>query len=136
GYYAQEQETLDPARTPVEEVRRVVEITEAQAYSFLGTFLFDMNKASRRVSTLSGGEKARLQMARLMLARGNLLLLDEPTNNLDIQSCEVLVEAIDDYDGTVVVISHDRYFLDRVATRFVELREGRLVELKKAPDWR
>jgi ATP-binding cassette subfamily F protein 3 len=136
GYYAQEQETLDPQKTPVEEIRTVVEYTEGQAYSFLGSFLFDMNKSARKVSTLSGGEKARLQMAKLMLAKGNLLLLDEPTNNLDIQSCEVLEEAIDDYDGTVFVISHDRYFLDRVATRFVELRGGRLVELKKAPSWR
>jgi ATP-binding cassette subfamily F protein 3 len=127
GYYAQEQETLNPQNTLVEEVRLAKDMHESDAYAFLGTFLFDFHKARRTVSTLSGGEKARLQMAKLMLTEPNLLLLDEPTNNLDIPSCEALEDALARYDGTVIVISHDRYFLERVATRVVELRDGRLV---------
>ncbi len=130
GYYAQEQETLDPDLTVVEEVRRVKDMHESDAYAFLGSFLFDFRKARRQVKTLSGGEKARLQMAKLMLMEGNLLLLDEPTNNLDIPSCEALEDAIEDYDGTVLVISHDRYFLERVARRVVEVREGKVVEVE------
>ena len=130
GYYAQEHESLDPASTPADEVRRVKDMHEWQAYSFLGSFLFDAQKASRPVRTLSGGEKARLQVAKLVLQEPNLLLLDEPTNNLDILSCEVLEEAVERFQGTVFVISHDRYFLDRVATRVVELRNGRLVEVE------
>ncbi len=131
GYYAQEQETLDPDLTVVEEVRRVKDMHESDAYAFLGSFLFDFRKARRQVKTLSGGEKARLQMAKLMLMEGNLLLLDEPTNNLDIPSCEALEDAIDDYDGTVLVISHDRYFLERVAQRTVEVKEGKVVEVEE-----
>jgi ATP-binding cassette subfamily F protein 3 len=126
GYYSQEQETLDPERTPVDEVRGVAQVTEEQALSFLGTFLFDQAKSTRKVRFLSGGEKARLQMAKLMIQGPNLLMLDEPTNNLDIQSAEVLEEAIESFKGTVFVISHDRYFLDRVATRHVYLDGGRL----------
>lgn len=129
GYYAQEQETLDPELTPVEEARRVRDMHESDAYAFLGSFLFDFRKARRPVRTLSGGEKARLQMAKLMLMEGNLLLLDEPTNNLDIPSCEALEDAIERYDGTVLVISHDRYFLERVVTRMVEVREKKVVEV-------
>jgi ATP-binding cassette subfamily F protein 3 len=113
----------------VEEVRSVKDMSEPDAYAFLGSFLFDFHKSRRTTSTLSGGEKARLQMARLMLEGGNLLLLDEPTNNLDIPSCEVLEDAIEQFDGTVLVISHDRYFLERVATRVVELDQGCLREV-------
>ena len=129
GYYSQEQESLDPGRTLVEQVRSVKDMSEPDAYAFLGSFLFDFHKSRRTTSTLSGGEKARLQMARLMLEGGNLLLLDEPTNNLDIPSCEVLEDAIEQFDGTVLVISHDRYFLERVATRVVELDQGCLREV-------
>jgi ATP-binding cassette subfamily F protein 3 len=126
GYYSQEQETLDDERTPVDEVRGVAQVTEEQALSFLGMFLFDQAKSTRKVRFLSGGEKARLQMAKLMIQGPNLLVLDEPTNNLDIQSAEVLEDAIDGFKGTVFVISHDRYFLDRIATRYVHLDGGRL----------
>jgi ATP-binding cassette subfamily F protein 3 len=80
------------------------------------------------VGNLSGGERSRLQMALLMLSGANFLLLDEPTNNLDILSAEVLEGALADFEGTVLVISHDRYFLDRVVDRIVELDEGLLAE--------
>ncbi|MPZ99714.1 MAG: ATP-binding cassette domain-containing protein [Dehalococcoidia bacterium] len=128
GYYAQQHETLDPGRSALEEVRRLRQMHEGDAVAFLGRFLFDYELARRPIRTLSGGEKSRLQMAKLMLTQANLLLLDEPTNNLDIPSCEVLEDALEDYRGTVLAISHDRYFLERIATRIVELRDGRLVE--------
>ena len=132
GYYAQEHETLDVSRTPVEMVRGIAPMYEEQAYGFLGRFLFDYHMARKPIAELSGGEKSRLQLAQLVLEEPNLLLLDEPTNNLDLASCEVLEDALEDYTGTVVAISHDRYFLDRIAARdggrIVELDEGRVTE--------
>lgn len=102
-------------------------MSESDAVSFLGKFLFGYEQARGSVSSLSGGERSRLQMALLMLSKANFLLLDEPTNNLDIASAEVLEDALSDFEGTVFVISHDRYFLDRV-DRIVELKDGRLLE--------
>ncbi|MEO8285523.1 MAG: ribosomal protection-like ABC-F family protein [Chloroflexota bacterium] len=128
GRYTQEHQSLDMNSSAVEIVRRVKPMYEEQAYGFLGRFLFSYEKARRPVRTLSGGEKARLQLATLMLSGANCLLLDEPTNNLDIESTEVLESALADYEGTVVVISHDRYFLDRVVDRIWELKDGRLRE--------
>ena len=124
GYYAQEHETLDYGRTLIEAVRHAAPLSEAAAVSFLGRFLFTYEQARGAVGNLSGGERSRLQMALLMLSGANFLLLDEPTNNLDIASAEVLERALADFDGTVLVISHDRYFLDRVVDRIVELEEG------------
>ena len=128
GYYAQEHETLDPAKTLIEEIRQVKPMYEQQAVSLLGRFLFPYQMARKRVRDLSGGERSRLQLAKLMLSDANFLLLDEPTNNLDLPSCEVLEEALEEFEGTVLVISHDRYFLDRVVERIVELEEGDLAE--------
>ena len=128
GYYAQEHETLDYKRTLIETVRHAATFTESNAVSFLGKFLFNYEQARSPVSTLSGGERSRLQMALLMLTNANFLLLDEPTNNLDIPSAEVLEDALSEFEGTVLVISHDRYFLDRVVDRIVELDEGMLQE--------
>lgn len=128
GYYAQEHETLDPKKTLVEEVRQVKAMYEEQAVSFLGRFLFPYQMARKKVGQLSGGERSRLQLAKLMLSGANLLLLDEPTNNLDLPSCEVLENALDEFEGTILVISHDRYFLDRVVDRIVELEDGLLTE--------
>jgi ATP-binding cassette subfamily F protein 3 len=128
GYYAQEHETLDYGRTLIETVRRVATLTENAAVSFLRRFLFSYEQARGQVGSLSGGERSRLQMALLMLSDANFLLLDEPTNNLDIPSAEVLESAMADFEGTVFVISHDRYFLDRVVDRIVELDRGTLTE--------
>ena len=128
GYYAQEHETLDPNRTLLEEVRQVKPMYEGEAVSFLGRFLFPYEMVRNRVRDLSGGERSRLQLAKLVLLDVNFLLLDEPTNNLDLASCEVLENALDDFEGAVLVISHDRYFLDRVVDRIVELQDGALVE--------
>jgi len=124
GYYAQEHETLDYEQTPLDAVRHTAAMSESAAMSFLGKFLFSYNQARGRISDLSGGERSRLQMALLMLSDANFLLLDEPTNNLDIASAEVLEAALAEFEGTALVISHDRYFLDRVATRIVLLEDG------------
>ena len=124
--YTQEHQSLDPERTLVETIRAQTAMYEGQAYAFLGKFLFGYEQASHKVATLSGGEKARLQLACLMLSGANCLLLDEPTNNLDILSAEVLERTLAAYAGTVIVISHDRYFLDRVADRLWLLDAGRL----------
>lgn len=128
GYYAQQHETLDYDRTLIETIRHAAPMTESSAVSFLGKFLFTYEQARSPVRTLSGGERSRLQMALLMLSNANFLLLDEPTNNLDIASVEVLEDVLADFEGTVLVISHDRYFLDRVVGRIAELEDGRLTD--------
>jgi ATP-binding cassette subfamily F protein 3 len=128
GYYAQEHETLDYTATLIDTVRKAARLSESDAVRFLGRFLFPYERARGRVGELSGGERSRLQMALLMLSDANLLLLDEPTNNLDIPSVEVLEEALEEFEGSMLIISHDRYFLDRVVHRIAELDEGALNE--------
>ena len=129
GYYAQEHETLDPSVTLIDTVRRSVDrMSEGGAVNLLTKFLFDYDQMRNSVKTLSGGERSRLQLILITLSGANFLLLDEPTNNLDIRSAEVLEGALDEFEGSAFIISHDRYFLDRVATRIMELDEGRLTE--------
>jgi ATP-binding cassette subfamily F protein 3 len=126
GIYTQEHQNLDYGKNLVETVREVKPMYEDQAIAFLGKFLFPYQQATTQVvGSLSGGERSRLQMALLMLQAPNFLLLDEPTNNLDIQSAEVLEQALDDFNGAVLVISHDRYFLDKVVDKVVELDPNR-----------
>lgn len=128
GYYAQEQETLDPHQDLISCIRQAALLSQEAAVAFLLRFLFTYDQMQQPISKLSGGERSRLQLARLVLERPNLLLLDEPTNNLDIPAIEVLEETLDEFVGTVLVISHDRYFLDRAVDRMVELRAGKLTE--------
>jgi ATP-binding cassette subfamily F protein 3 len=128
GYYAQEHETLDFNQTVIDAVRLTGNMSEGRAVSFLTRYLFSYQQATQRVGSLSGGERSRLQLALLVLSGANFLLLDEPTNNLDIASAEVLEDALDDFNGTVLVISHDRYFLDRTVGRIFELKEARIRE--------
>src|SRR5258706_1358258 len=128
GYYAQEHETLDFNLTLIEAVRRAGNISESSAVPLLIRYLFTYQQATQKVSSLSGGERSRLQLALLVLSGANFLLLDEPTNNLDIAAAEVLENALDDFNGTVLVISHDRYFLDRTVDRILELKDTRLTE--------
>jgi ATP-binding cassette, subfamily F, member 3 len=128
GYYAQEHETLDFDQTPLDLVRRARPITEQGAVAFLSRYLFSYRQVSQPIRELSGGERSRLQLAALVLSGANFLLLDEPTNNLDIASAEVLENALDDFEGTVLLISHDRYFLDRTVDRIVELAGGVLAD--------
>ena len=128
GYYSQQHETLDYNQTLLDAVRLQGNMSESDAVSFLGKFLFSYEQTRSPIATLSGGERSRLQMALLMLSQANFLLLDEPTNNLDISSAEVLENSLEEFEGTVLVISHDRYFLDRVIERLVALEEGRSEE--------
>jgi ATP-binding cassette, subfamily F, member 3 len=130
GYYAQEHETLDPAQTPLEAVRYAGSMSESNAVAFLIRYLFTYQQVSQRIGELSGGERSRLQLALLVLSGANFLLLDEPTNNLDVASAEVLENALDDFEGAVLVISHDRYFLDRTVQRLLLLDQGRLREFQ------
>ena len=128
GHYAQEHETLDLTKTLIENVRRFAGISDQASMRVLNRFAFSYDQARRPAADLSGGERSRLQLALIVLGGGNFLMLDEPTNNIDIASAEILEEALDSFEGSVLVISHDRYFLDRVVDRVVELREGRLIE--------
>jgi len=128
GYYSQEHETLDYNVTLMDEVRKLRPMSEREAAGLMGRFLFGFEKGKQKVGSLSGGEKARLQMLKLMMGNYNFLLLDEPTNNLDIASAEVLEDALEEYKGTILIISHDRYFLDRIVNRIVELEDGKLTE--------
>ena len=128
GYYAQQHETLDPQRTLIEEIWDAKSMSEHAAVNFLRRFLFPYQRTRDTVSMLSGGERSRLQLAKLMLSDANFLLLDEPTNNLDLPSCEVLEQALEEFEGTVLVISHDRYFLNRIADRIIELEDASLTE--------
>ncbi|NTV64979.1 MAG: ABC-F family ATP-binding cassette domain-containing protein, partial [Oscillochloris sp.] len=126
GYYAQHHETLNMEQTPIAALRDLRPLSEGEAVGQLGKFLIPYAVATQPIVTLSGGEKSRVQLARLMLSGANCLLLDEPTNNLDIASAEVLEAALERFPGTVVVVSHDRYFLDRVVDRVIVLDEGEL----------
>jgi len=128
GYYAQEHETLNYGWTLIETVRQGAKLSESDAVRFLGRFLFSYDQARGLVADLSGGERSRLQMALLMLSGANFLMLDEPTNNLDIPSAEVLEDALSEFEGSMLIISHDRYFLDRVVDRVVDLDGGALTE--------
>jgi ATP-binding cassette, subfamily F, member 3 len=130
GYYAQEHQTLDLDSTLAQEMTRETFLGNRALYGLLGRFLFTADDANKRVRDLSGGEKARVQMARLMLSGANFLLLDEPTNHLDIASAETLEEALDSFEGTLLAISHDRYFLDNIATHILELEDGRITMYK------
>ena len=124
GYLAQDQETLDPRSTPLATLRAAHASTEEQSVARLMSFLFTYEQVRRPISTLSGGERTRLQLLLLMLSGANLLVLDEPTNHLDIDSVEALESALESFAGTAVFISHDRYFLDRMADRIVEVADG------------
>ncbi|MBN1438365.1 MAG: ABC-F family ATP-binding cassette domain-containing protein [Anaerolineales bacterium] len=126
GYYDQEHQTLGFENTLAEELTRRAALTNRELYGLMGRFLFDADDAGKKVRDLSGGEKARVQMARLMLQGANFLLLDEPTNHLDIASAEQLEEALEEFDGTLLVVSHDRYFLDNAVNRIFELEDGRI----------
>jgi ATP-binding cassette subfamily F protein 3 len=126
GYYAQQLDDLDERNEIIMELRRVAPstVTAGELRGFLARFLFTGDDVYKHIGDLSGGEKGRLALAKLIYSRVNVLVLDEPTNHLDIPSREALEEALDAYDGTIITISHDRYFLDRVATQILALDGG------------
>ena len=150
AYYDQENQNLDDDKTVLDEIWDAYPtITQTQLRGVLASFMFRGDDIEKKVAVLSGGERARLTLAKLILSKTNFLILDEPTNHLDIPSREVLENAIAEFDGTVVAVSHDRYFIKRLATRVIELgspmhdwrggyeeyvakREARAIEAAKA----
>ena len=121
GYFAQAHEGLDPEKTVLEEIMSASGMLPYQARDYLGKYLFSGDDAFKKVSMLSGGERGRLALAKLALQDTNLLLLDEPTNHLDIPSQEVLQAVLDSYQGTILLVSHDRYLIDALATQIWEI---------------
>ena len=127
GYFHQDHSTLDFSNTPMEEVQASRPDYEyGQVRAALGRFLFRGLEVEKRLSDLSGGERARIAILKLLLEENNLLLLDEPTNHLDFESCRALEAAINEYDGSFVVVSHDRWFLDTVCDGILELKAGKV----------
>ena len=127
GYYDQEQSNLNLHKTIIDEVwDDFPNLTTTEVRNYLASFLFTGDDVFKEISLLSGGEKCKINLLKLMLSKANLLLLDEPTNHLDIMSREALEDAILSYDGTLIVISHDRYFLNKVINKIVELQENGL----------
>ena len=126
GYYDQEHAGLDRSARLIEAVASArPDLGEQELRNFLGCFLFGAEDVFRPVSTLSGGEQSRMRLAKLMLSSPAVLVLDEPTNHLDIRSREALEDALDSYTGTIIAVSHDRYFLDRIANRLLVMEAGR-----------
>lgn len=128
GYYDQEHHVLTMENTLFEEISDTYpEMTNTEIRNLLAAFLFTGDDVFKRVSDLSGGERGRMSLAKLMLSKSNFLILDEPTNHLDITSKEILENAINNYDGTVLYVSHDRYFINKTATRILDLKNKNLV---------
>jgi ATP-binding cassette, subfamily F, member 3 len=136
GYLAQGHDTLDPSLTPYETVRRAAPLDETDARRFLHLFLFSGDEVFQRIGNLSSGERARLALGTLVLEGCNLLLLDEPTNHLDIPSRERFEEALSNYEGTVLAVSHDRAFIAKQATSLWAIEEGTIHVYQDLEHWR
>ena len=128
GYFSQQHEGLNPENTVLDEILYEYGMDEEQARKYLGAFLFHGDEVLRRIGDLSGGEQSRVAFLKLMLTGANFLILDEPTNHLDIPAREAVEEALMAYPGTFLAVSHDRYFLDKVANCTLELADGPLTE--------
>ena len=128
GYFSQQHETLHPESTILDEITYTFGIDEEQARKYLGAFLFHGDDVLRRIGDLSGGEQSRVAFLKLMLTGANFLVLDEPTNHLDIPAKETIEEALMAYPGTFLAVSHDRYFLDKVANCTLVLENGSITE--------
>ena len=125
GYYDQKQAEFESSKTILNELWDEYPLMkEAEVRTVLGRFLFRGDDVLKIVRDLSGGEKARLQLAKLMLEKNNLLILDEPTNHLDITSKQVLEEALKNYEGTIVFVSHDRYFINKIANKVLDITDN------------
>lgn len=130
GYCSQHQEIFDPEKTLEDEIRDWGSLSRNDAFRIVSPFNFAYEDMDRKIKTLSGGEKNRLQMARLIYLKTNFLILDEPTNHLDIGSCEAVEEALADFEGTLLVVSHDRYFLEKTVDRIIEVKDKRLISFE------
>ena len=128
GYFSQQHEGLHMERTVLEEMEYEYGLSEEQSRRYLGAFLFHGDEVLRLIGSLSGGEQSRLAFLKLMLTGANFLVLDEPTNHLDIPAKEAVEEALSTFPGTYITVSHDRYFLDKVANCVLEIADGRLQE--------
>ena len=127
SYYDQEQQELNEENTLFDELQNAYsDLNNTKIRNVLAAFLFTKDDAFKRISALSGGERGRISLAKLMLSGANFLVLDEPTNHLDMDSKDILENAINSYSGTVLYVSHDRYFINQTATRILELRDGKL----------
>ena len=127
GYYDQEHHVLHPDKTIFEEISdEYPTLTNTEIRNVLAAFLFTGEDVFKQIKMLSGGERGRVSLAKLMLSEANFLILDEPTNHLDITSKEILEDALNNYTGTVLYVSHDRYFINRTASRILELEDGKL----------
>ena len=129
GYYDQEQQGLTETNTIFSELHDAYPfLTETKVRNTLAAFMFTEDDVFKRISDLSGGERGRVSLAKLMLSKSNLLILDEPTNHLDMDSKQMLEEALNEYDGTLLYVSHDRYFVNRTANMILELSDGKLIK--------
>ncbi|MEO8953339.1 MAG: ABC-F family ATP-binding cassette domain-containing protein [Ktedonobacteraceae bacterium] len=127
GYYSQTHAGLNAERSIIDEIRQVSVLSEEGARTFLGRFLFSGDDVFKAIGTLSGGERSRVALAKLTLQGSNLLILDEPTNHLDLQSRQFLEEVLGEFEGTLLFVSHDRYFIDSLATRVWVIDDGVLI---------
>ena len=128
AYYDQEHQVLHDDKTIFDEISDTYpDINNTRIRNLLAAFLFTGDAVFKKISSLSGGERARVSLAKLMLSRANLLILDEPTNHLDIVSKEILENAIKNFEGTVLYVSHDRYFINQTANRILNLKNGKLL---------
>src|SRR5438874_1970249 len=127
GYYSQTHAGLNAERSIIDEIRQVSVLSEEGARTFLGRFLFSGDDVFKPIGTLSGGERSRVALAKLTLQGSNLLILDEPTNHLDLQSRQFLEEVLGEFEGTLLFVSHDRYFIDSLATKVWVIEDGLLI---------
>ena len=132
SFYAQHQlEALDLNNTILEEMKECgSQMTELELRGLLGCFLFSGDDADKKIRVLSGGEKARVALAKVIVSKANFLMLDEPTNHLDMHSCDLLIEALNRYEGTIILVSHDRYFVSKTANKIWEIVDGEIKEFK------
>jgi ATP-binding cassette subfamily F protein 3 len=139
GYFSQLSADEDMEGTPFEQVMAAADLDNTEARTILGRFLFSGDSVFKKVADLSGGERRRLGLIKLMLSKANFLIMDEPTNHLDLQSIETMEEALREYPGTLLVVSHDRYFLNEIADRYLALFQGRICEFasyREYLEWR
>jgi ATP-binding cassette subfamily F protein 3 len=132
SFYAQHQlEALNVNNTIIEEMKECgSQMTELELRSLLGCFLFSGEDADKKIKILSGGEKARVALAKVIVSKANFLMLDEPTNHLDMHSCDLLIEALNKYEGTMILVSHDRYFISKTANKIWEISDHQIKEFK------
>ena len=126
GYYSQTHAGLNMERSIIDEIRQISALSEEGARTFLGRFLFSRDDVFKAIGALSGGERSRVALAKLTLQGSNFMILDEPTNHLDLQSRQLLEDVLSEFDGTLLFVSHDRYFIDRLATKVWAVEDGML----------